>query len=324
MSKSINIVNQIEREIIRYWNWPNKENHKFSTRPTPYNISKKLNIPSANVYRSWRSLQEQGLMNQLIILPSEYLCNRKLFLLSNVQLSDFQEMISLLNDLYFVETIHYFQVYESVGLEFMANTNHRCIAIVMNNTNENLAKRRLNLILNNLKNKEICLVYESTPQCSKTLIPNETESRILHKILYEDINRLNISHLAKEIGMNNRTMRRYLDSMVSKSYIELYPRMSQPKVLTHKVAAFSIFSDLSLKDLLSGGLIRERYLLLRKFPSVLNILIYYESTEELETCIEELKYVSDGFFVSLTFRTSISPAIKENITGNAQWYRNNI
>jgi len=312
-------VNSIERNIIRSWNWPNEENNKYSSKPTPYNISKMLNIPSGTVYRYWKSIQDHGMMNKLIILPSENLFKRKIFLLSNVQLSDFMELSSLMDDLYFLETIHYFQVYESVGVEFMSHTNNKSIAVVINQTTDHLARRRLNLILKSLKNKEIRLAYESQPQDNVILKPSETEKKILLKILYEDLNQLNINKLADEIKMNTRTIRRYLDSIVSKSYVELYPKMSQHRVLNHKLAAMSIFSNVNLKELLSRSPIKDRYLLFRKFSTISNILIDYESSEELEACIDQLRDMCGKFFVSLTYRTSISPSIKENMTGIIPW-----
>ena len=321
MSNLINVVNYIEREIIRSWNWPYKDDIKFSTKPTPYNLSKKLNVPSATVYRYWKSMQENGIMKQLVILPSEKICRRHILVLGNVNEEDFQFLNSIIDDLYFVESIHYFHVFDSIGFDLTGGIKNRGMAIVLHGNSENIARKRMNIVMNSLKNRDSIVIFMSQEQNCSISIPGILEKKVLMSILFKDLSNMDINKLSEEMRMNNRTFRRYLDSIVSKSYIELYPRMDQPRLSEIKVAVFTLFSDLNIGELLSMQLIRDRYLLFRRFSSVWNILLFYETSEELENCIKQLKYICTRFIVSLTFRTSVSSRAKDNFEGMVEWKR---
>ncbi|SMD30177.1 hypothetical protein [Picrophilus oshimae] len=195
-------MDEITRTIFRSWNWPNEEFNTFSTRPTPYNISKYNYINPGAVYKSWHILVDSGYIKKLALIPSNEIVARQVILIpgNSIKIS---KIFDRLSGIYFIESMHLGHIYESSGI-FSINASWVFIIEILNSPLNILDKniRIINDMLNNEYNILKITNYDynfSMPDYLKDLY---------NSIAYKDIYDINLKVISDRIKKSVKTVNR--------------------------------------------------------------------------------------------------------------------
>lgn len=290
------------RTIFRSWNWPIGENDRFSQRPTPSHISKVSFISPGRIYRSWNTLFQNGYVRKVIFLPSESVVQKSTVIIPEGSYEDFLELKGRINDLAFVETIHFGRIYASSGsFSGIFTPGRNTISLSITEASHDEVEKISRLILGN-KSKNMLI---SDPANSTNIERKKIRDLALVKELaYRSIYDIQISNISRKMGINLRTARRRIDRLIYEKSVFSYPLLNQVAIKGFNLFMVLINSQLDQDEffkILNRGLLGERYLLYMVIGRMLATMFYYENLEEMDHLVSEIGKIWNNYAVITRF-----------------------
>ncbi|SMD30179.1 hypothetical protein [Picrophilus oshimae] len=204
------IKNDINIEIIRRFNWP-ENSGSYSERPTPYNISRSLNISPSSTYYAWNKVfGNNGIVNTVRINVRSSLLGFYRYIVMSSYEND--NDIKKLMDLYFIESIYYGRVESSSGIEIPDKT---ATIIIIANSYE-MAIEEMKVIKAVID--PVYIYINNVPMDIKKARINDIHRKILNYISYKEPFNLTAKSVAEALNINPATAKRALDYFVKNEY----------------------------------------------------------------------------------------------------------
>ncbi len=299
--------------IFRSLNWPGHNVQKFSSRPTPYNISKNLNLNPATVYRNYGSLFSSGYIKNLIFLPSPLIARRQTVEIKGLDSDEIGQTISKLFRIYFVEMAHKGYVYHVSGKMKLSNSTDWLLTVNLIDSSPEIITKQLKILLDfsDLSSREVLVSKE---QYSTLPSMDLNVRRIMDYISYRNMFEVKIKDIAENSGKPVRTVTRKLDDLTRRRYFSTYPLLNQSLVKGFGLFVVVILKDdlkdeVKLHDVLNLPKLSENFLLYYDSSSYFNILLYYDSMSEMDVCIEEIETLCNSFIVLTRFESFLNSEI---------------
>lgn len=299
--------------MIRAWNWPNAHSSVFSSRPTPYNISKIYGIATTSVYDEWHRLFDGGEVEKVMLLPSDSFVGRRTVIYTNTRKENFDSLVSKLGEVPFLEMVRWGKVHSSTGiLDELMDTPFVMVADLVE-TPENVLAKRERLISDILETDTKILEIPQT-----FLPPNELSQRLndlARMVSYSNILHLRLNDLSSVLNVSTKTARRWMDSLIGKGVLSAYPLLSQYIIKGfHIVLAYGIYDsseqDVNIRNVIEkGSFLSQRYLHFSLRYNLVVIYAYYETVDEIEILVSEFKKIFHSFALLTQFENKFNEAV---------------
>ena len=303
-------MDKITREIFRAWNWPTDHLKNFSQRPTPYRISKIARLNLNSVYRKWNYLFSHGDVEKVFLLPSDSLVQRHGVLITGVSNGNIQKFVSAMDNAYFLEMVHSGHVYEATGkMEMFKNTGTIAFLEFIDSSYE-VVQKQARLLLE-FVNSDIVTMPLPDVHIPPTGL-NEKLQSVARSIAYSNLYDASVKGIASKFGVSSKTASRWIESILDKRALSAWPLLNQSVIRDFNTFIFTVRSsnEINASSLLRRAmnleLVSQRYLLYRLINGSLSLLMYYDSTGELDRCVDEFSSVFSDFVVITRFKTHLN------------------
>ncbi len=297
-------MNKIMREILRSWN---TYGETTLIRPTPYKISKFLNVTSSMVYKEWKTLFSTGFIKKVILRPSDRFAGRAYVFFSHEVNNTPKEIINVLKKPYFVENINICHIYSTAGIPEQINKNRWMSHIEIINSSSKTLNKQIELVFNGIIKNDDVIMLGNTERDSTCNEDNITK-QLISSLAYKDIYAFTLNDIADSLKISTRTVSRKLEKIIFNGDLTYFPVLNQSVPTNNNIFTCYLFnSKISsgnelLKKFSNMPLVYERYLLFYFTNNYINIILYYNTTEELETCINELMTISASIITASNFK----------------------
>ncbi len=299
-------MDEVTRSIFRSWIWPNERFNTFSSRPTPYNISKHNYINPASVYKAWHNLIDTGYIKKLVMMPSDAIASRQLLLIPGDSIK-ISEVFNRLSGIYFIESMHLGHVYESSGI-FSMNASWLVILEIINSPFKLLDKNIR--IINDMLNGKFNIIKATSFDYNFKMPENLNE--LYNYFAYKNIYDINLKNISEKFKKSLKTINRWTNYMLQNGYFYLTPIIDQ-KMLSKGflqnifVVSLKLDDNKNLQNILNSmPMASQRYLLLRNIGDISVILFYYENIDELDECMFEISKKFRDFAVITRFTSNFN------------------
>ncbi len=299
------------REIFRFWNIDRRKNLLI---PTPYKISKILEVAPKTIYKSWDNLFSTGFLQKVILIPSDKIARRESILITSINNGSPMKIIDKINKTYFLEMVHFGYIYHTQNIFSPVDRDRYIYSLRVINSSEAVALDQAMIIMNGLASNDNMFI--TGPEKYSTEKLDSITKQIISTIAYKDLYKINFKDIAGKLNVSPRTVGRKFENIMLKGYLTNFPILNQCKLSGYNIFVSTIFnagitSPDELLDKLSGlSLVYNRYLLYRFTTMYITILFYYKTMEELDTCIEEL----GGLFSSIVTTTRFNTYFNDHVT----------
>lgn len=303
-------MDRITRGIFRSWNWPKADSATFAQRPTPYRISKNYSMNPSSVYRRWRQLFDEGHVRKVIFLPSDDLVQRRAVIVTGVNRSDFEAMVSSAGDAYFLELMHFGHAYHASGEMATLRQNGDVFLLEFTTSSEDLVMKQAKLLLRSVNKDARPLMIPKGNPVEVGL--SENVRALARRLFYQDIYAVRLGEIAAAAGVSERTAGRWFNKILEAKALTAYPMLDQSKVEDYRLCIAGIQYDkgmsasVALNRAVSLGLVSDRYLLYRVINGSLSLLMYYNSLGELDRLVDELGSAFSHFEVITRFESRLN------------------
>lgn len=303
-------MDKVTREIFRAWNWPTAENKSFSTRPTPYNISKLNYLNPASVYKHWNHLFNDKFIRNIYLVPTEYIGYRQTVLIMDVKDDLIDSVLAKLDDAYFVEMIHTGHLYKAHGTYKRFLDGEPIVSLDLLADSPDLAIKQSNILFtkNGQKPKTLILHEERVDHAAIS----EKQKEIMNMISYKGLYDLDLNDLGHKLNVSKKTIQRRIDSLLAQNFLSAYPITNQNKISDFNL--FMIFAEIpqtqnfsQIKNkLINLKQFGSRYLVFRSGVRFFGALLYSETPGEIDSISEELKAVIPNHAVLTRYVTYLN------------------
>lgn len=296
--------------IFRAWNWPFGDNSTYSRRPTPYNITKTTFMSPSSVYRAWHTMFDKGYVKKVIFEPDDALVNRRFASLTGVDYSDFKLLEKKFESAYFLEMIHFGHVYKAYGSLSHFKRSGDIIHLSFVQSSDELLPRQAKIVTEQMGSKVAVRQFDS-PITKREELTEEQRSLGLD-LAYKDLYNHDLDAIAEKHNITVRTVRRRIDSLLKDRRLSAYPTLNQNVIMGFNTAVIMIHIGASYDEnalytrLIKLEHLSKRYLEFLFRNGTVIVLIHYDSLNELDECIEEIKTHFDDFAVFSRFETSLN------------------
>lgn len=310
-------MDETVKDIIRSWNWP-LEATKFSERPNPFNISRKNQLNPSSVYEKWRYLFKSGYVKRLVLLPADSIAKRTTVVLTNVERSDFDAIISKMKDYYFLEKAQFFKIYNAGGNWAPLKKSGDIIILEFVNSSSERRFKQVKLVMNSVSRNYKILRIPRQIDFTSTSISNKLLT-LTQRISYSDLSGLKLEKIASIFEVSRRTVTRWLDDLLKRGGISLFPVFNQ-SVMSEFNTSVAIYPDSEkmIRELNhykkgKSDFLSEKYLFYRCTNGISRILFYYDYPEELDKMTNELASRNSDFALSYRYESYFNDFVEIGI-----------
>jgi len=287
----------LTKEIIRSWNWPSENKSDFSKKPTPYNISKNLGIGASLVYKRWKNLFETGFVKKVILLPHDSLVGRQTIIFSDVEPSDWKQLLLNMENAYFLEKAHFYHTYDAHGTLNKLKNPSRIIMAELINSAQDFKLIQAKLLLS-IMQRDIKIIdlphfnFYSTISINQKLIP------VIRKLSYSNLYALKLKEISPSFNISTRTLNRWMNLVLKEQGLRAFSVLDQAVISGFNTFVLTVplgnnqDEGSILRQLMRIDLISHNYLAYRIINGLLNVVVYYDFPNELDKCVDEIS----GFF----------------------------
>ena len=298
-------MNKITRQIFRSWNIYEETP---LIMPTPYKISKFLKASPGAVYKEWKTLFSTGFIKKVILMPSDAIARRTEILFPCTADDTPWKVIDILQEPYFMESMHIYHVYHIKGIPEKINKNRWIGDVRIINSSTKTLGNQIKLILNGIIENDDIITFSNNRDKNSTYDGRDATTSLIPYLAYKDIYKLKLKDIADGVGISTKTVSRKLEKAILNGDLVYFPVLNQAVLAGDNIFICDLFNS----EINSGNellnrfsnmpLVYERYLLFHFNTNSIHILLYYNTIEELETCVNELRTLSSTFIITTNFK----------------------
>lgn len=312
------MMDEIVKEIIRSWNWPLEGTKKFSDRPNPFNVSRKNNLSSGTVYRKWKFLFESGYVKRIIFLPADSIVRRSAVLITGVERKNFNAIILKMKNYYFLEKAHFYLIYDASGVWNTLKNLRSVILLEFVNSTPELKIKQTRLLMSSVS-KNYKIIPFADYDSSNYVDLDRRLLRLCARLSYSDLNVIDLNKFASDFSVSEKTINRWLDSLLAKRVVALFPVFNQSLISGFNTAV-AMISDpddrsgkLVLGKVMKLDLLFRRYLVYRVINGTLKVILYYDFPEELDKITYELATQFNDFALFYRHETTFNDSVERRL-----------
>ncbi len=309
-------MNQATRAIFRSWNWPNKDNNTFSSKPTPYSIYKNYKISPTTAYSAWESLFDNGFVKDVLLMPSNLVAARTNGLIIGALPQHVEKLKSLIKELYFLELVHYGNVYSATGVMEPLMRSGTIISIELVQLPRDVNRKNMKILMEILKDDQLNLTFRD-PVVKDVDFDLDKYWYLLKEIYYHSLYKVDLDEIAERNKKSPKTVRRHMDQLLQMDALFAYPILDQKTISGFNLFVLNIalmpgedinkFSEVLFSE---STLTNRRYLLHRIVDDGMVMLLYYERLSEIDEIMNEFR----KYFISMSSLTNFYTLVNPWVT----------